>query len=347
MEGLPMVRTIFSVLVLTLCALTTHNALAEAPNRTVAASTDVLQDLLNSPMQGIPAALLSEAHAVAIVPNTIKVGLVIGGQRGKGVLVIREKDGSWRAPTFITITGGSVGFQIGAQGSDVVLVFKTQKSIDGLLKGAFKIGADASAAAGPVGRSVEAATDAQLKAEIYSYSRSRGLFAGLSVDGSVIQIDNQETANYYAGTAQGQPIPAAAQKLVELVAQVAAHPGVPVGQPVAVGAMPVAANAVPQMVPESYKLQQQLTQSAAQLYGRLDPAWRQFLALPMSAGVKTSPSVDELKNAQARFDAVAADPQYAALLQVQEFQTTRNLLQALIAARSAEQPTLNLPPPPQ
>jgi lipid-binding SYLF domain-containing protein len=128
--------------------------------RTVESATSVLKEFLDLQVKGIPASLLADAHGVAIVPDVIKVGLVVGGQRGKGVVVVRERDGSWRAPTFITLTGGSIGWQVGAQSTDFVLVFKSQKSVDGLLNGKFTIGADAAAAAGPVGRRAGAATDA-------------------------------------------------------------------------------------------------------------------------------------------------------------------------------------------
>jgi lipid-binding SYLF domain-containing protein len=127
----------------------------------------------------------------------IKVGFVVGGRHGRGVLLIREKRTGWSNPVFVSITGGSVGWQIGAQSTDVILVFKSMKSIDGIMKGKFTLGADAAIAAGPVGRRAEAATDVQLKAEIYSYSRSRGLFAGVSVEGAALQIDDEANADFY------------------------------------------------------------------------------------------------------------------------------------------------------
>jgi lipid-binding SYLF domain-containing protein len=210
-------------------------ASARDPARTIDSSSAVLKEFLDLQLKQIPAGLLADAHGVAIVPNVIKVGLVVGGQRGHGVVIVREKDGSWRAPTFMTLTGGSIGWQIGAQATDFVLVFKTQKSVDGLLKGKFTIGADAAAAAGPVGRRAGAATDGQLKAEIYTYSRSRGLFAGVSLDGSVIEIDNDANGAYYGATRPGEAIPAppeAAVALTQLVAQLAAHPERIEGRPV-------------------------------------------------------------------------------------------------------------------
>ncbi len=210
-------------------------ASARDPARTIDSSSAVLREFLDLQVKQIPAGLLADAHGVAIVPNVIKVGLVVGGQRGHGVVIVREKDGSWRAPTFMTLTGGSIGWQIGAQATDFVLVFKTEKSVEGLLKGKFTIGADAAAAAGPVGRRAGASTDGELKAEIYTYSRTRGLFAGVSLDGSVIEIDNDANGAYYGTVRPGEPVqaaPEAAVALTQAVAQLAAHPELIEGRPV-------------------------------------------------------------------------------------------------------------------
>jgi len=158
---------------------------------------EVIETMRRIPEERIPPALLKNAQGIAVVPNVIKVGLVVGGRYGKGVLSVRRDDGRWSDPVFISIAGGSVGWQIGAQSTDVVLVFKSRKSIEGLTKRKFTLGADAAVAAGPVGRQASAATDAQLKAEIYSYSRSRGLFAGVSLDGAVVEVQNDDNALYY------------------------------------------------------------------------------------------------------------------------------------------------------
>jgi lipid-binding SYLF domain-containing protein len=153
---------------------------------------------MHIPANGIPTALLKDAEAVAIVPNVIKASLVIGGRRGHGVVVMRDQGGRWANPLFVTLTGGSVGWQIGVQATDIFLVFKTKRSLDGFLKGRkFTLGADAAVAAGPVGRQAEAGTDPTLQAEILSYSRSRGLFAGVSLEGSVIEADVAGNATYY------------------------------------------------------------------------------------------------------------------------------------------------------
>ena len=157
----------------------------------------VLDEIMQAPDKAIPQDLLREAKAIAVVPDVIKAGFVFGGRRGEGLVSIKSPDGTWSNPSFVTLTGGSVGFQAGVSATDVILVFRTQRGVDGIVNGKFTIGADASAAAGPVGRSAQASTDAQMKAEIYSYSRSRGLFAGVALDGSALRIDQDANAAVY------------------------------------------------------------------------------------------------------------------------------------------------------
>ena len=163
----------------------------------VESATEVLSKIMEIPESAIPPALMSDAQGIAIVPGVIKVGLFVGGQYGRGVLVVRGKGGAWSNPVFITLMSGSIGWQIGAESTDFVIVFKTPRSIEGIMKGQYTLGAEAAAAAGPVGRSVKASTDIALKAEIYSYSRSRGLFAGVSLEGSSLQVDDKSDAAYY------------------------------------------------------------------------------------------------------------------------------------------------------
>jgi lipid-binding SYLF domain-containing protein len=157
----------------------------------------VLDEIMQAPDHRIPDSLLRDAEAVAVVPDVIKAGLVIGGRHGRGLLALRGRDGTWTNPTFLSLTGGSIGFQAGVQSTDVVLVFRTRRGVDGIVNGKFTLGADASVAAGPVGRNANSSTDAQLKAEIYSYSRSRGLFAGVALDGAVLSIDHDANASVY------------------------------------------------------------------------------------------------------------------------------------------------------
>ncbi|KIP80407.1 SH3 domain-containing-like protein 1, partial [Stenotrophomonas maltophilia] len=157
----------------------------------------VLAEIQEIPEQGIPDKLLDEGHAVVVIPDTIKAGLVIGGRRGHGLMSVKMPDGSWSNPVFMKLTGGSIGFQAGVQSSDVVLVFRNERSLDNLVNGKFTLGADAGVAAGPVGRNAAAATDGQLKAEIWSWSRARGLFAGVALDGAVLQIDDAANLDAY------------------------------------------------------------------------------------------------------------------------------------------------------
>jgi lipid-binding SYLF domain-containing protein len=156
----------------------------------------VLNEIMAAPDKRVPDAMLSKAEAIAVIPDVIKAGFVVGGRHGRGLLSVRAPDGTWSNPTFVSLTGGSFGFQAGVQSTDVVLVFRSRRGVDSVVNGKFTLGADAAVAAGPVGRNANASTDAQLKAEIYSYSRSRGLFAGVALDGAVLSIDhnaNEET----------------------------------------------------------------------------------------------------------------------------------------------------------
>jgi lipid-binding SYLF domain-containing protein len=157
----------------------------------------VLREVMEAPDKSIPQDLLRDARAIAVIPDRIKAGFIFGGSRGEGLISVKTADGTWSNPSFITMTGGSVGFQAGVSSTDVVLVFRTQRGVDSIVRGKFTLGADASAAAGPVGRTASASTDAQMKAEIYSYSRSRGLFAGVALDGSALRIDYDANAAVY------------------------------------------------------------------------------------------------------------------------------------------------------
>ncbi len=168
-----------------------------AEENKVELSTDVFSEIMDIPERGIPESLLENAHGIAIIPGVIKAAFVVGGRYGQGILSVRSKNGTWSNPAFIKFTGGSIGFQIGAQSTDIILVFSTKRSIDGIIKGKYTLGADAAIAAGPVGRQAEASTDIQLKAEIYSYSRSRGLFAGISLEGAALQIDDNANVDFY------------------------------------------------------------------------------------------------------------------------------------------------------
>lgn len=152
----------------------------------VRTSGKVLEDVQKMPDESIPDDLLRKCSAVAIFPSTISAGLGIGGKYGQGIIMVRnERSGKWSPPAIFTIAGASIGFQIGGEATDIVLLIMTRRSVEAILKGKVKLGVDAAIAAGPVGRNAEAATDAHLGG-ILSYSRSRGLFAGVKLDGDVI-----------------------------------------------------------------------------------------------------------------------------------------------------------------
>lgn len=150
----------------------------------------VLTDIQAIPESAIPDKLLDEGRAIVIVPDTIKAGLVIGGRRGHGVMSVKQPGGTWSSPSFVKLTGGSIGFQAGVQSADVVLVFRSDRGLESIVNGKFTLGADAAVAAGPLGRNAATATDGELKAEIWSWSRARGLFAGVALDGAVLSMDD-------------------------------------------------------------------------------------------------------------------------------------------------------------
>lgn len=191
---------IMLVLALLLPAMSAHADERDAAIARAQTATRVLADITKAPDKSIPRDLLRDAYAIAVIPNVLKVGLVFGGRHGDGLISVKSPDGTWSNPVFLSLTGGSVGFQAGVSSTDVVLVFRTRRGVDGIVNGKFTIGADAHATAGPVGRNLDASTDAAMQAEIYSYSRSRGLFAGVSLDGAALRMDdNADAAIYGAG----------------------------------------------------------------------------------------------------------------------------------------------------
>ncbi len=163
-------------------------------------STEVLKEIVNIPEEGIPDWMLHKCEALVIIPHVVKGAFFVGGEHGNGILIHRLADGRWSSPSFVSISGGSVGFQFGAQAADIVLVVNNQQGYNALLQDNFKFGGDASVAAGPVGRNAEANTDAQLKAAIYSYSRTKGAFAGISLEGAALTIDNDANTAFYGET---------------------------------------------------------------------------------------------------------------------------------------------------
>lgn len=198
------------VIVLSFVSFSTIDA-QEKENEKLEDAIEVLEDLQNLEIDGeedIPAELLEQAEAVVIVPKLKKGGLVVGGKFGKGIAIIKNKNGTWSDPTFIKLAGGSFGFQIGYTSSDLFLIFKDRKTLRRLTtgKGKFTLGGDATVAAGPKGRSASAKTDLDFEAEILSYSRSRGIFAGVSLDGSELKIDDAANKSYYGDKNMGRDI---------------------------------------------------------------------------------------------------------------------------------------------
>jgi len=176
---------------------TTSGFTETAEERKINNAIEVLNDINLIPENEIPPALLQNAYGIAIIPSLLKVGFIVGGRYGKGVLLVRTESNRWSNPSFIYMAGASLGYQIGAQSTDIILVFKSKKSVDSIAAGKVTLGADVSVSAGPVGRSAGIGTDIVMKAEIYSYSRSRGFFAGISLEGSVLNIDKGANVNFY------------------------------------------------------------------------------------------------------------------------------------------------------
>lgn len=182
-------------------SVATLSAQSSDEARRISDSIIVLDEIMAAADQSVPRSILEKAVGVAVFPSLLKGGFVVGGQRGKGILSVRDKQtGLWSAPAFLTITGGSIGAQIGGQAIDLILVVNNERGLEQLVKNQFKVGADAGVAAGPVGREASAATDIQLRAQILSYSRARGLFAGITLNGSTIRQDRDANERFY-GTA--------------------------------------------------------------------------------------------------------------------------------------------------
>ena len=222
MRNLLVLLLLFCFLTPILSANTDDNTKAaeantKASGRVEAAGT-VLDEIQAAPDQRIPEEVLGSAECVAVVPSLLNGGFVFGGRYGKGVASCRTPKG-WSAPAFFTIGGGSFGLQIGGQATDLVMLIMNKNGMDNLLSSQFKLGADASAAAGPVGRHASADTDWKMRAEVLTYSRSRGLFAGLELSGAVIKQDKESTYEFY-----GRMVPFKTSLRGEIEAPKAAYP---------------------------------------------------------------------------------------------------------------------------
>jgi lipid-binding SYLF domain-containing protein len=190
-------RIVATALVAFVLAMVTPLAQSDEARR-ITASVTVLREIMEAGDQSVPRSILEKAEGIAVFPSLLKGGFIVGGQRGRGILSARDpKTGAWSSPAFLTITGGSIGAQIGGQAVDLILVVQNRRGLEQLVRNQFKIGADASVAAGPVGRDASASTDIQLRAQILSYSRTRGLFAGITLNGSTIRQDRDANDRFY------------------------------------------------------------------------------------------------------------------------------------------------------
>jgi lipid-binding SYLF domain-containing protein len=222
-----------------LCAVTFASGAfaSEAASSRLESAATVLTEIMASPDKGIPTDILGSAKCVAVVPNLLKGGFIVGGAHGRGMATCRTATG-WSAPAPLTTTGGSVGLQIGGQAVDLVMVVMNDRGMQALLTNKFKLGADASVAAGPVGRHTEGATDWKLRAEVLTYSRARGLFAGISFNGAVIKQDEDATGELYGRQIDFKtiltgsvPPPQSAEKFLAAVKQAAGTDVAPSSNP--------------------------------------------------------------------------------------------------------------------
>jgi lipid-binding SYLF domain-containing protein len=232
-------------------------------------ATQILEEVQAMPDQRLPDTLLAHAYGIAVIPDVTQIALIFGGRHGNGVLTMRETLNSpWSNPVFVSLTGASGGLQVGMQASDIILVFTTKSGVDGIALGKLTLGADASVAAGPVGRQATAATDVSL-AEIYSYARTRGLFGGIAIDGSAIAIDKSANRAFYgkpnvtaseilSGSAPTPP--ETAQRFLARLAKtthstVRGSPAPQADMPAAAQVTPVPAPTAPAEEPRTYPLE--------------------------------------------------------------------------------------------
>ena len=225
-----------AVLVIALITVFCSIGFARDEDKQLEKAKDVIDEIMATPDKGIPHDLLDKALCVGIVPSEVRLAFGIGGTYGRGVLVCRQGgNGPWGAPSLFTLGGANIGFQLGGKATDVVFIVMNRGGVGKLLQSRVKLGAEASATAGPVGRSAEGATDAQLHAEILSYSRSRGLFAGVSLEGAVLKQDADGNRHLYGERVDAKEIlisgkvqpPGAAQQLDAALTKYSPHGGEP------------------------------------------------------------------------------------------------------------------------
>lgn len=234
-----MVRTAPGVAGLAIAALAATVLLpardASAQNsdsRVLADAAELIQAFTSDPDNSIPLDLLERARGIAVVPNVFRGGFILGGRRGRGVLVVRNEDETWSNPAFVTLTGGSIGWQIGAESTDLVLVFANENSVKNIHSGKFTLGGDASAVAGPLGRHATMAMT--FRAEVYSYVKSRGLFAGATFEGARLDVDQTAGYRFYSSNARAEPLgpqndatPPEAQRFLLTLEQASVAPQAP------------------------------------------------------------------------------------------------------------------------
>jgi len=243
-----------SLLLALTVALPTTAAADSRTDQRLQESQRVFESFADLTEQSIPTWLLDRAYGVVVVPSVVKVALTIGGRGGKGVMAVRNPDGSWSLPAFVTLGGVNVGFQVGVQSTDVVLVLMSRQSVEGIAGGKVTLGADASVAAGPIGRASAAATDATFSAQVLSYSRNAGLFAGVALDGTVIAVDRRANESAYGISGvlasqilQGEVgnVPAAARQFTAALTRATSR-----GSSPPPGGTPAATPATPSAAPE-------------------------------------------------------------------------------------------------
>lgn len=217
-----MIRTFLGLAAVASLAFAAKDEPAEAVKRIHDANV-VLEEIMSVPDKGIPQDLLDKAHCVAVIPGLKQGGFIVGAKYGKGVLMCRKAHGGWKGPGTVRVEGGSFGLQIGAGEVDVVLLIMNRSGAEKIMRSQFKVGGEAGAMAGPVGRTVQAETDAYMRAEILGYSRSRGVFAGVALTGSTLREDSDDNLAIYGKRVSNEelldrgnfPTPASARRLVD------------------------------------------------------------------------------------------------------------------------------------
>jgi lipid-binding SYLF domain-containing protein len=314
------------------------------PERVAINATNVLAQSMTM-QDGIPQKMLADAQGIVIVPGMVRGAFVIGAQYGRGLVLVRGPNGAWQPPRMLTLAGGSLGYQIGVQSTDLILVFRTPQSVANLLRGTLKIGVDASAAAGPVGRQASAATDVPLQAEILSYSRARGAFVGVSIDGSSISLDPGADAAYY------QPpgaVPASAMQLIQTLTAYSAGGGPAIVAAAAPGAPGYPGPPAAVAVNGAEAAREQLDVTSRALVPILDDNWKQYLALPAEVYVPGGvPNPQVMQQAISHYEAVSQRPEYVSLATRPEFQETAKALWKFNDTLAAGNQALQLPPPPR